>query len=159
MKKINDDKMSFIQDILGIKTEMGVEQLRAACECVQLFDTKQQDYGSTNIAACGEMGIAVRLQDKVSRMQNLLRKELKGESSINHETLEGHVQGRGQLRDDRATAQARAMGMNFGGTTRQQCWALPSPCYWATTDQGENLGARVLPVGVALAGKAAAAFF
>ena len=88
MKKINDDKMSFIQDILGIKTEMGVEQLRAACECVQLFDTKQMDYGSTNIAACGEMGIAVRLQDKVSRMQNLLRKELKGESSINHESLE-----------------------------------------------------------------------
>ena len=88
MKKINDDKMSFIQDILGIKTEMGVEQLRAACECVQLFDTKQMDYGSTNIAACGEMGIAVRLQDKVSRMRNLLLKELKGESSINHESLE-----------------------------------------------------------------------
>ena len=88
MKKINDDKMSFMQDILGIQTEMGIEQLRAACECVQLFDTKQMDYGSTNIAACGEMGIAVRLQDKVSRMQNLLRKELKGESSINHESLE-----------------------------------------------------------------------
>ena len=88
MKKINDDKMSFIQDILGIKIDMGVEQLRAACECVQLFDTKQMDYGSTNIAACGEMGIAVRLQDKVSRMQNLLHKELKGESSINHESLE-----------------------------------------------------------------------
>ena len=88
MKKINDDKMSFIQDILGIQTEMGVEQLRAACECVQLFDTKQMDYGSTNIAACGEMGIAVRLQDKVSRMRNLLLKELKGESSINHESLE-----------------------------------------------------------------------
>ena len=34
------------------------------------------------------MGIAVRLQDKVSRMQNLLHKELKGESSINHESLE-----------------------------------------------------------------------
>ena len=88
MKKINDDKMSFIQDILGIKTEMGVEQLRACCEAVQLFDTKQMDYGSTNIAACGEMGIAVRLQDKVSRMRNLLLKELKGESGINHESLE-----------------------------------------------------------------------
>ena len=88
MKKINDDKMSFIQDILGIKTEMGVEQLRAACECVQLFDTKQQDYGSTNIAACGEIGIAWRLKDKVSRMPKLLLKELKGESGINHESLE-----------------------------------------------------------------------
>ena len=88
MKKINDDKLSFVQDILGIQTEMGVEQLRAACECVQLFDTKQMDYGSTNIAACGEMGIAVRLQDKVSRMRNLLLKELKNEGDANHEPLE-----------------------------------------------------------------------
>jgi len=88
MKKINDDKMSFIQDILGIKTEMGVEQLRAACEAVQLFDTKQQDYGSGNISATGEIGVACRLQDKVSRMRNLLLKELKGESGINHESLE-----------------------------------------------------------------------
>ena len=87
-KKINEDKMTFMQDILGVKTDMGVEMLRIVCECVQLFDTKQMDYGSTNIAACGEMGIAVRLQDKVSRMRNLLLKELKGESSINHESLE-----------------------------------------------------------------------
>jgi len=87
-KKINEDKMTFMQDILGVQTDMGVEMLRIFCECVQLFDTKQQDYGSTNIAACGEMGIAVRLQDKVSRMQNLLLKELKGESGVNHESLE-----------------------------------------------------------------------
>ena len=88
VKKINEDKMSFMQDILGIETDMGVEMLRIVCECVQLFDTKQMDYGSTNIAACGEMGIAVRLQDKVSRMQNLLLKELKGEGGVNHESLE-----------------------------------------------------------------------
>ena len=88
MKKINDDKMSFIQDILGIKTEMGVEQLRAACECVQLFDSKQLDYGSSNISLGGEMGIAVRLQDKVSRMRNLLLKQLKGDANVNHESLE-----------------------------------------------------------------------
>ena len=88
MKKINEDKMSFMQDILGIKTEMGVEQLRAACECVQLFDTKQMDYGSSNISLGGEMGIAVRLQDKVSRMRNLLLKQLKGDASVNHESLE-----------------------------------------------------------------------
>ena len=35
-KQINDEKMDFITDILGIKTAMGVEQLRAALECVQL---------------------------------------------------------------------------------------------------------------------------
>ena len=43
MKKINEDKMAFMQDILGIQTEMGVEMLRAACECIQLFDSKQLD--------------------------------------------------------------------------------------------------------------------
>ena len=61
MKKINDNKMSFMQDILDVQTEMGVEMLRIVCECVQLFDTKQMNYGYTNIAACGEMGISVRL--------------------------------------------------------------------------------------------------
>ena len=88
MKKINEDKMAFMQDILGIQTEMGVEMLRAACECIQLFDSKQLDYGSSNIALGGEMGIAVRLQDKVSRMRNLLLKQLKGDANVNHESLE-----------------------------------------------------------------------
>ena len=87
-KKINENKMSYKQDIFGVQAEMGVERLRLICECVQLFDTKQQDYGSNNIAACGCMGIAVRLQDKVSRMQNLLLKQLKGDANVNHESLE-----------------------------------------------------------------------
>ena len=34
------------------------------------------------------MGIAVRLQDKVSLMHNLLLKELKNEGNANHELLE-----------------------------------------------------------------------
>ena len=93
-KQINDEKMDFITDILGIKTAMGVEQLRAALECVQLFDTKQQDYGSDNISSNGELGIAVRLQDKVSRMRHILLKELtarEGSAQVfktNHEALE-----------------------------------------------------------------------
>ena len=88
-KQINDEKMDFITDILGIKTAMGVEQLRAALECVQLFDTKQQDYGSSNISAGGELGIAVRLQDKCSRMKHLVMMEVKG-SGIprQHESME-----------------------------------------------------------------------
>ena len=88
MKKINDDKVDFISTALGVRTEMGVEMVRAAMECVQLFDTKQQDYGSNNISSSGELGIAVRLQDKVSRMRNLLLKELKGDANVNHESLE-----------------------------------------------------------------------
>ena len=88
VKKINDDKMAFMRDILGIQTEMGMEMLRAACECVQLFDTKQLDYGSSNITLNGELGVAVRLQDKVGRMRHILLKELTGKVRVNHESLE-----------------------------------------------------------------------
>ena len=76
LKAINDDKVDFISTALGVRTEMVVEMVRAAMECVQLFDTKQQDYGSNNISSSGELGIAVRLQDKVSRMRHILLKEL-----------------------------------------------------------------------------------
>ena len=94
MNKINDDKVDFISTALGVRTEMGVEMVRAAMECVQLFDTKQQDYGSDNISSNGELGIAVRLQDKVSRMRHILLKELtarEGSAQVfktNHEALE-----------------------------------------------------------------------
>ena len=67
---------------------MEVEMVRAAMECVQLFDTKQQDYGSNNISSSGELGIAVRLQDKVSRMRHILINQLKGQANVNHEALE-----------------------------------------------------------------------
>ena len=86
--------MDFISTALGVRTEMGVEMVRAAMECVQLFDTKQQDYGSDNISSNGELGIAVRLQDKVSRMRHILLKELAVQErsaqvfKTNHEALE-----------------------------------------------------------------------
>ena len=94
MNKINDDKVDFISTALGVRTEMGVEMVRAAMDCVQLFDTKQQDYGSDNISSNGELGIAVRLQDKVSRMRHILLKELAAQErsaqvfKTNHEALE-----------------------------------------------------------------------
>ena len=94
MKQINEDKVDFISTALGVRTEMGVEMVRAAMECVQLFDTKQQDYGSDNISSNGELGIAVRLQDKVSRMRHILLKELAAQErsaqvfKTNHEALE-----------------------------------------------------------------------
>ena len=94
LKAINDDKVDFISTALGVRTEMGVEMVRAAMECVQLFDTKQQDYGSNNISSSGELGIAVRLQDKVSRMRHILLKELGQQErsaqvfKTNHEALE-----------------------------------------------------------------------
>ena len=95
MKKINDEEMALVKDILGIKTDMALEHLRVSCEAVQLFDTKQQDYGSGNISATKELGVAVRLQDKVSRLLNLLEKKMKAQghadtliAEINHESLD-----------------------------------------------------------------------
>lgn len=86
-KKLNEDKLDLIVDCLGIKTEMGIELTKVAVECLQLFDTKQMDYGSTNISSSGELGIAVRLQDKVSRMRHIIINDLKGKKDVNHEAL------------------------------------------------------------------------
>lgn len=38
---------------------------------IQLFDKKQQDYGSRNISDWGEFGVLVRVNDKVARLKNL----------------------------------------------------------------------------------------
>ena len=76
-----------IKNALEIKTEMGCEMIKVALDCLHLFDQKQQDYGSTNISASGEIGIAVRLQDKASRMRHILIKEMRGETGVNNEAL------------------------------------------------------------------------
>lgn len=38
---------------------------------IQLFDSKQKDYGSDNIAKFGRMGVGVRMNDKWERILNL----------------------------------------------------------------------------------------
>ncbi len=81
------DVQKFAEE-LDLQTDMGVEFLRLALENVKLFDRKQQDYGSDNITLNGELGIMVRCTDKVSRMRNMLLKQLKGDTEVNHESLE-----------------------------------------------------------------------
>jgi len=86
--KIDRDKLaSNIADGLDLKTDMGREIVKVALECIKLFDDKQQDYGSTNISASGEIGVAVRLQDKASRMRHILLKGMRGEKGVNNEPL------------------------------------------------------------------------
>ena len=86
--KIDRDKLATnIVEGLELKTDMGREIVKVALECMKLFDDKQQDYGSTNISASGEIGVAVRLQDKVSRMRHILLKGMRGENGINNEPL------------------------------------------------------------------------
>ena len=77
-----------IKESLGVKTVMGEEIIRVALECIELFDRKQQDYGSSNIGISGEVGVQVRLQDKVSRMRHLLEKRMREPGvKVNNESL------------------------------------------------------------------------
>ena len=90
LKSINNTKIKLANKIvkeLDVKTDMGKEIVKVALECIELFDTKQRDYGSTNISSSGEIGVAVRVQDKASRMRHILLKKLRGESSVNNEPL------------------------------------------------------------------------
>lgn len=86
--KMDKTKLAaIVAEGLDIQTDMGREVVKTALECVKLFDEKQLDYGSSNIATSGEIGIAVRLQDKVSRMRHILLKGLRGETGIKNEPL------------------------------------------------------------------------
>jgi hypothetical protein len=86
--KIDRDKLvANIVDGLDLKTDMGREIVKVALECAKLFDDKQQDYGSTNISASGEIGVAVRVQDKASRMRHILLKGMRGEKDVKNEPL------------------------------------------------------------------------
>ena len=78
---------STVVEGLNVQTDMGREIVKVALECIKLFDEKQLDYGSSNIAASGEIGIAVRLQDKVSRMRHILLKGMRGNGEVNNEPL------------------------------------------------------------------------
>ena len=82
-----------IEEGLKIQTDMGKEVIKVALECIQLFDRKQQDYGSSNISISGEIGIQVRLHDKVSRMRHLLEKRMREPGMrINNESLDDTYQ-------------------------------------------------------------------
>lgn len=83
-----DEIAARLSDELGLKTEMGREYVRAILPLALLMDRKQQDYGSSNISLNGELGVMVRSQDKVSRLRNLLAKEMKGDTAVNHEGIE-----------------------------------------------------------------------
>lgn len=56
----------------GITTPMGLIYLRQAIRNAQLFDRKQRDYGSGNIAVFGERGVIVRASDKVQRLKHMV---------------------------------------------------------------------------------------
>lgn len=58
---------------LQLKTKVGREALRIAIENVVLLDRKQQDYGPGNIAAFGQVGIVIRMNDKFERIKTIIK--------------------------------------------------------------------------------------
>jgi len=55
--------------------------------CVELFAKKQADYGPGNIAKFGEVGLLVRLNDKLERLINLVTQNKRPENEAIEDTL------------------------------------------------------------------------
>lgn len=60
-------------------------------DMADLLESKQQDYGHGNITSFGFLGIAVRLSDKVERMQNLNQKQGKARNESFVDTMKDIV--------------------------------------------------------------------
>ena len=62
---------------LGLETHQARLALELACSNLKLFDKKQKDYGSANISnnPMPEFGVAIRANDKIQRIMNLLVKD------------------------------------------------------------------------------------
>jgi DNA-directed RNA polymerase specialized sigma subunit len=67
----------YVAKTLGIKTAAGIEALKVAIANTVLLDKKHQDYGSKNISNHGVLGVYIRMDDKFSRLTNLLGKKRK----------------------------------------------------------------------------------
>lgn len=69
-----DYRVNEVYDYLGLQERLSKAFIKEVFLCTSLFDKKQQDYGATNIANFGEFGVIVRMNDKFSRLQNLMTK-------------------------------------------------------------------------------------
>ena len=57
-------------------------------DLVKLFEKKQHDYGPGNIAEFGDVGVLVRLNDKIERLKNLITNNLKASNESIEDTLD-----------------------------------------------------------------------
>ena len=70
-----NDMAHHVAKALNFKTDVGFCALQLAIENAQTLDRKQQDYGPKNISKHGITGVLVRMDDKLSRIENLLAKK------------------------------------------------------------------------------------
>jgi len=76
--------VSVLYDNLHLEIPLSKEYLREIIKTVLIFDSKQQDYSASNISEFGEIGVLIRMNDKFSRLKNLLLHN----KSPNHEKIE-----------------------------------------------------------------------
>ena len=83
--EINPETLSdLIFTALSLRESMTKETLKVMMRCAVLFDRKQHDYGSRNIAGWATknqniFGVLVRLNDKIQRLANLNQKAINGD--------------------------------------------------------------------------------
>lgn len=59
---------------LGLKTELAKAIVPVVLTNLDILDRKQQDYGSQNLLKFGPFGVVVRMNDKLERIINLMKK-------------------------------------------------------------------------------------
>ncbi len=80
LKSKKDDNASFEQDVDAVVKEVKELLLR-----------KRDDYGTENISRFGELGVVIRLSDKLDRLVNLVVKPKlsgKGGNAVNNEPID-----------------------------------------------------------------------
>ena len=61
----------YVTENLMLKNEVSRDFVEHVLKLAKLFDSKMSDYGAGNISAFGELGVLVRVNDKIERLKNL----------------------------------------------------------------------------------------
>lgn len=92
-----DYKEMFRSGMYGTIARVAWQELRnsgirwEAHDMVSLLAAKQHDYGHENISEFGQQGVTVRLWDKISRYENLLRRGVDPENESLVDTLKDMI--------------------------------------------------------------------
>ena len=76
-----------IKDAISLYSNMKGVKIISGNDFVNVFASKQHDYGPYNIAKFGEVGIIVRLSDKTERLKHLISNNLKESNESIKDTL------------------------------------------------------------------------
>jgi len=79
-----DKVVEVLYENLKLEVPLTKEYLREVIQTAITFDTKQRDYSTQNIAEFGQIGVLIRMNDKFSRLKNLLLNNKKP----HHESIE-----------------------------------------------------------------------